>query len=188
MTVPARLRPAPSVISATPAASASFRNATGRCSRACRWACTFMPIQRLSMLAAVQATPCLATAGNASPTGPLDGRSRAIVTSSSSTASGAAPAGVARRRVSPMTMPDSTCTSPALTYEPPTSNASRSDGSPSITSISSAVKPKLPRKRVPSLLLPGKVQPFFRLSIICWFAASAICASRSFCFCWRDMV
>ena len=60
------------------------------------------------------------------------------------------------------------------------------DGSPSITSISSAVS-RSRRERVPSLLLPGKVQPFFRLSIICWFAASAICASRSRIFCWRDI-
>ena len=35
ITVPGRSRPAPSFISAMPAASASFRNATGRCNRAC---------------------------------------------------------------------------------------------------------------------------------------------------------
>ena len=76
-TRPSRSRPAPQRISATPAASASFRTVTGQLVAFVRTSSTSVPIHERSTLAALSAIPFLMTAGNVQPTAPVQ-RNRAV--------------------------------------------------------------------------------------------------------------
>src|SRR5262249_17004574 len=89
-----------------------------------RWASAApsTPIQALSMLAAVRTVPRWTTLGTASPTrGIAPGRRAARLATTDMTFSGEAGLGVGAEMSSPMSLPGSTSTRPALIGAPPTS-------------------------------------------------------------------
>src|SRR4051794_12531573 len=97
-TTPLASRPAPNVISAMPAASASLITVTAApdsCSETAR--ATDVPIHAGSMFAAVYATPAFTTAGNAHPTGPVYAAFAITSVTTGTTAAGVAGCGVSTR-------------------------------------------------------------------------------------------
>ncbi len=130
MTVPSVSRPAPHLISASPAASASFRNIAGRPIASLASAAPSMPTQPSSTFAAVRALPRFTTVGNAKPAGPVAGSLRDNSATVRITASGVEGWGVGTDSSSLVSSPRVTSARPPLMDEPPTSMPRRIMGSP----------------------------------------------------------
>ena len=120
-TVPFWPTPAPNVISATPAASASFSTLTWSPVARLNSAAASAPIQAGSRLAAVLVTPSMTTPGKVMPTGPDQLNEAVICFTTSATASGRAGRGVAIFCRSVTNLPVVTSTGAPLMPEPPMS-------------------------------------------------------------------
>mmetsp|Transcript_29545 Transcript_29545/g.40795 ORF Transcript_29545/g.40795 Transcript_29545/m.40795 type:complete len:229 (+) Transcript_29545:375-1061(+) len=124
MTVrPLRPRPAPKIISASPAASASFKTATREHPDAAEnRSIALAPIHSLSMFAAVRTVPHGRTAaGNPTPRGPVQSKCFAISPTVLLTPTGSPPEGVGIRYRSVKSWPVSRDTRAPLIPVPPTS-------------------------------------------------------------------
>ena len=121
-TVPWTPLPAPNVISATPAASASFSIATSVPIALPNSAAALVPIHVLSTLAALRMVPLITTPGKVAPmTSPLWGNEPASSRTTSVTASGVAGRGVAIFFRSASSFPVSRSTGAPLIPVPPMS-------------------------------------------------------------------
>ncbi len=121
ITVPLRSRPAPKVISATPAASASLRIVTGCPIRSLSSFRASVSIQPLSTLAAVRVMPPVTTPGNVMPTGPFQSKWPTTSATPSATLAGVAGWGVSTLWRSCASSPRSRSTGAPLIPEPPMS-------------------------------------------------------------------
>jgi hypothetical protein len=128
-TVPFWSTPAPNVISATPAASASFSTRTGLPVAVRNSAPASAPIQAASRLAAVLVTPSVTTPGKVMPIGPDQLKAVVSCFTTSATASGSAGRGVAIFCRSARNLPVVTSTGAALMPEPPMAMPSACMGS-----------------------------------------------------------
>ena len=120
-TVPFSPTPAPNVISAIPAASASFSTRTGWPHARPNSAPVSSPIQAGSRLAAVLVTPSATTPGKVMPTGPDQSKEAVSFFTTSATASGTAGRGVSIFCRSASSLPAITSTGAALMPDPPMS-------------------------------------------------------------------
>ena len=120
-TVPFWPTPAPNVISATPAASASFSTRTWLPVASSKSAPASVPIQAGSRLAAVLVTPSVTTPGKVMPTGPDQLKKVVSCFTTSATASGLAGRGVAIFCRGASSLPVVTSTGAPLMPEPPMS-------------------------------------------------------------------
>ena len=120
-TVPSSPTPAPNVISATPAASASFSTRTGLPAASPNSDAASSPIQAGSRLAAVLVTPSVTTPGNVMPTGPDQLNAVTSSFTTAATASGRAGRGVSIFCRAASSLPVSTSTGAALMPVPPMS-------------------------------------------------------------------
>ncbi len=120
-TVPRSPTPAPNVISATPAASASFRTPAGFPMALPNSEAASAPIQDLSRLAAVLVTPLVTTPGKVMPTGPDQLNEVVSSFTTPATASGRAGRGVSIFCRSASSFPVATSTGAPLMPVPPMS-------------------------------------------------------------------
>jgi imidazole glycerol-phosphate synthase subunit HisF len=120
-TVPFSPTPAPNVISATPAASASFSTLTGLPAAWPNNSAASSPIQAGSMLAAVRVTPAVTTPGKVMPIGPDQLNVAVSFFTTSDTAWGSAGRGVSIFCRSASSLPVATSTGAALIPDPPMS-------------------------------------------------------------------
>jgi hypothetical protein len=120
-TVPGSYLPAPNVISAMPAASASFSSLTSCPAALASRVRASSPIQALSRLAAVRVTPLITTPGKVMPVGPDQEKVSTSLCTTSATASGTAGRGVAIFTRSAANVPVSRSTGAALIPVPPIS-------------------------------------------------------------------
>ena len=120
-TVPFSPTPAPNVISATPAASASLSTRTGLSVASPNRSPASIPIQAGPRLAAVLIRPSVTTPGKVIPTGPDQLNEVVSCFTTSATASGRAGRGVGIFRRSARSLPAAASTGAALMPEPPMS-------------------------------------------------------------------
>ena len=113
--------PAPNLISASPAASASFSTTTSVPSALANSAAASVPIHPLSTLAALRMVPPITTPGKVAPAGPLKSNDLATCRTTSVTASGVAGCGVRILLRSASSFPVSRSTGAPLIPVPPIS-------------------------------------------------------------------
>ena len=160
ITTPLRSWPAPNVISATPAASASLSTATSQPVAAVKSVSASTPIHDSSMFAALCTTPWRTTVGIAAPIGPVHSKCSTSSFTMGAIASGVAGCGVSTWYRSSHNSPVSRATGAAFMPEPPMSMPSRTTPAlPVVTSVTVPSDAPLLRRRPGCGVATGRRAP-----------------------------